>query len=332
LSILRKLRQLSCLATYTSAACLNRVGDGVTRDRAEQPLQIFWQGAACIDAVSGQLHGYLPWYSSALSDQHVAGWANGSTLIYNIDNQPLISIPAAQRASMAFTAAGDLLTLRDKKLVIHDVPSGRVERELFTQLSDPLQMMVIRNQVVAFYARGLVTYNLDSSRTRWFAAAMKLTRDRKIVVRGDRLAFWDLQQIGLLSASANTVWLQNFGPANMTVLKFPFILGVGLADDGRILVAQLGSQDAPLQIRDLLANRAIGEIPVTPNAIAMSADAKRIATITSGDPAVMIWDVQSGQEIGRIPVNVQQDRMTFTPDGRYLVVELRPDSIAPAYR
>ncbi len=106
---------------------------------------------------------------------------------------------------------------------------------------------------------------------------------------------------------------------------------VGFTDEGRAIAAQV-FEYGPIKIGDLASSQLIATIDVTADRAVMSENAKYIATQVRDEPAVTIWDAMTGKQIGRVEVRIRDRQMMFTPDGRYLIVDVDPAVIDQKYR
>jgi hypothetical protein len=110
------------------------------------------------------------------------------------------------------------------------------------------------------------------------------------------------------------------------------VTGVAVSEDGR-RAASVG-YERRLIVWDLARRSAVrvSETDARPWAVALSPDGRQIAVGDEGNrprpPHVTVWDVDKGTELARLPVvadglELEVRKVTFTTNGRYLVVTLR---------
>ena len=54
--------------------------------------------------------------------------------------------------------------------------------------------------------------------------------------------------------------------------------------------------------------------------------------LIAGGTAITLWNAMMGEKIATVHSEYNDSRMKFTPDGRYLIIGVKPDAIKPSYR
>ncbi len=337
---LTDLRSLTCYGTYVSPGEMNRLGDAVTRDQSDSGLKLYWQGAACIDTSNGQVVGYVPGVPRALSNKHAAARANelNAMVVFGIlPSEPMTLIGNVETSSIEFIGTDQLVMTRlGDRLSVYEIPSGSLLRDLKipTFGSTWPVIRVLGGQIVTTNYNGIASWDLKSGQQLWGGPPNKRFRtDTKIVVRGDRMALFDLQEIDVVTTAGEAVeFLRHRIGGQNTSLEFPLVRSVGFNDDGHIIYAQISDEQDVLEIRDLEANKTITTIDVNAQKVKLSANAKLLITFTAEDQAFTIWNAVTGKQVANFTGDFDDRHMMFTPNGRYLIFGVRNDVIKADYR
>lgn len=356
-----RLQWLDIHRTYASPETANALGDHLYSVQPYGFFRVGWQGAALIDTTSGEVAGYAPSMNEvsnrtglyvvnaltnamqrpqtrAAQSYSLNYWYSESSTHPQLALFPLQRGEPIERIALDSFAALQpelkLAILDQERAVLRDfrgnvnVMSRKKNEELPKE--DRMRAQFVRSQqgiIYVFDNHSFIAVDSASKKILWSSKTNRLQRLTAENCRlwKNRLLAWDSGRVEVFDLSDGSLLVSRPVIGNQP-------LSVGIDGDDRVFTLHKNVITNQLEVHDLATGSLQSSTPGISHAL-LSADARLV--VMANVDGVTIWEAASGRKVAFVDVEVRIQRqpiMRFTPDGRYLIVNLGQRAIKARYR
>ncbi len=207
-----------------------------------------------------------------------------------------------------------------------------------TNVANSKLVIVSADQVITDTSSNLQAWESRSGQNLWSRMIKLKPYDKKAPLGPSRM--WLENPFGLTLVDTDNGEAMLVGTVDGEKLLIPDPINkhwYGM--DGSRPVFAHRQQDQRIDIYDLDASKTLATIDKSGDRVVMSPNAKFLAIYSKDEQTITIFEALTGREIGSLEIAVNVfgkyipgGQMRFTPDGRYLIVDLDPQLIDEEYR